>query len=158
MEEKNDVSGLERNIYNDKSIELSTKNFLRKITDWYFEPMSFERDGRIYERLGVKRFKRTYIGFMKRYLITETLRGRDEKSLQHLINSTKWYEGTHLVLNCGLSILIASELANGYYKGAALLGLVNTLTNIYPIMMQRYNRGRLYKTLERVQNRNDVAL
>ncbi len=51
---------LEERLQQKKSLKISKRKTLDKMTDWYFTPKSFERwgSGRIYEFLGMHYFKK----------------------------------------------------------------------------------------------------
>ena len=53
---------------------------------------------------------------------------------------------------------IVAEVAFGLYVPAALGVALNIGSNIYPIMLQRYNRGRLYNTLELIEEKKMYTL
>jgi hypothetical protein len=76
---------------------------------------------------------------------------RDESSAKSWEMFTRIYEGVHLLCNAIMIPGIIDRLADGDFKGAAIGGALNTVVNIYPIMLQRYNRARIYKVLDRNQ-------
>jgi hypothetical protein len=75
----------------------------------------------------------------------EEVRG-DRAFLRDELVSRK-FEGMHLVGAVGmvaLSILVSNSI-----QGAILGQTINLFFNIYPIMLQRYNRARIYNALDR---------
>ncbi len=133
------------------------EGFLQKASDRYFEPKSFEKDGRIYEKLGVKIFKRAYVDFINKHFNLGILRGRDDRSLEKCIKYTKKYERVHTFgLLPFYTAFTAFDLLDKDYVGAGVWTAFNLLINIYPIMLQRYNRGRLYNTLEQVKEKGEL--
>jgi len=149
-----ELSKLEREL---NSTELDERNIWQKGAYWYFKPRSFERKGTIYELLGVKKFKKAYVDFINKRFNMRILSGRNEKSLRDCIGSTKRYEGIHVIGNAVMTPMIIAPLLSGDYKFVAVAGAINTLVNIYPIMLQRYNRSRLYNTLEKVEGKKTPA-
>lgn len=128
---------------------------------WYFEPKTFERrgEGRVYEWLGIK--------FFKRYLPTSgdlVSRARGVRriappgpdlyaSLLRHDRQTRAWEGRHIF--GALSMLAVSWWSMAvYHKGSwpALIA-ANLLLNGCPIMLQRYNRVRLRSALASLQRR-----
>ena len=53
----NQISDLERELYQEEVSEPDNRRFLDGMTDWYFRPKSFERSGKLYEALGVRGIK-----------------------------------------------------------------------------------------------------
>ena len=45
---------------------------------------------------------------------------------------------------------IYNKISEGKYKEASLSALVNIVGNLYPVMLQRYNRARIYNALEKM--------
>ena len=68
---------------------------------------------------------------------------------------TRIYESIHVAACFGYFVpSIMLHLANDDYKKAAYSFAINTVFNIYPIMLQRYNRGRYYNVLDRYSKNN----
>jgi hypothetical protein len=128
----------------------------------YFRTRSIERwrDGRVYELLGIRLFKR--------YLPTtgdlvSRLRGRrwvrwagdlTERQLADHERRTRSWEGRHIF--GGLSMLALtwwSVEVKGKGDWLALL-VGNLLINGYPILLQRYNRVRLQSAMARLERRS----
>jgi hypothetical protein len=125
---------------------------------WYFTPHRFENynNGRLYEILGIR--------FFKRYLPTSgdiVTRHRHLRriafdqdgvlsSLKRYELQTRNYEGRHIF--GALSMLVISWWSIEFYgKGNWLVLLVgNIIINGYPIMLQRYNRIRILSVLNRI--------
>ena len=57
------------------STDLDDKTIWQKVKDWYFEPKSFEKGGKLYKSLGIKTFKKLctirIIVHPKKKLLTE---------------------------------------------------------------------------------------
>ncbi|HYE56966.1 MAG TPA: hypothetical protein VD948_00605 [Rhodothermales bacterium] len=116
----------------------------------YYRIRRFEQNGRIYERLGVRLFRhlvpdgdlanrwhrRQEPGF-------RVISSRRDALL--LAQRTRQSERSHLVfLAVGfLSALYAVEI--GWSGWAWYLGAGNVLVNLYPVMLQRYTRARVYR-------------
>ena len=154
------VSGLEKS-YSELHLFQQNESFWHKadkmakyVLDLYFKPKPFERNGKLYRVLGVKRFKKfmfngDYMNALLRKIYPKYRLVKDEDSARFWEFCTRIYEGVHLG-GCGLMITkIVDRLADTDYKGAAIYTALNTVVNIYPIMLQRYNRARIYNVLGR---------
>lgn len=140
------------------------KNLLQKATDLYFEPKSFEKSGRLYEILGVKQFHSAYVATMGKVVkgLARAL-GEDgrhilppyDSSLGAMCKATRSLEGIHLVVAAVFSYGMSLSLSQEDYKTAAFNALANTVVNLYPIMLQRYNRARINRVLERRSQRDE---
>jgi hypothetical protein len=133
------------------------KDTAKTIADAWFDPKSFEKDPTLYEKLGIRTFKR-YLPTGD--LIPRLLRrrftfigGTSVNDLKNYERFTRVYETIHLgFLGLGAAAL-GEELASGKIGQAAFTAGINTLVNVYPIMLQRYNRSRLYRTINRIEER-----
>jgi hypothetical protein len=111
-----------------------------------------EADGRWYERLGVRRFRKIVL---HGDLMNRWLRRRAPAALPALTADTlhTWLaqsyvnERIHLAaLLSSLPVLVAAYLVDR--PGLALyLALLNVPFNVYPILLQRYTRGRLDRVI-----------
>jgi hypothetical protein len=120
----------------------------------YYNLQPFERDGRLYRRLGVKRF---------RYIVGE---GEGIQRLARLIDphwqaplAKKTYDErmrwtiTPEWVHLGMLFLSLPLIALAYYRGftgLATFYLVSNIPfNIYPVLLQRYTRGKLLRICQR---------
>lgn len=114
----------------------------------YYRVRSFERDGRVYEALGVRLFRRLVPDgdFANRWRRRKNPGFRvvaNRAAARAFLVRTEESERGHLVLLLlGLpAIALASQV--GWYGWAVYLGVGNVLVNLYPVLLQRYTRGRL---------------
>ncbi len=128
---------------------LATVHLLMKYSfpDRYYRPKEFEKSGRIYEMLGVLLLRK----LLRRgplHLSAPALEysGRREH-LPTLERETRTAESVHLLSFLSSFLLIAYAHYKGWLDLAVWLMLYNVLINIYPIMLQRYNRVRLEKVI-----------
>lgn len=131
-----------------------------RIIEAYFTPRRFERDGTIYKALGVRTFKKYVptggdIAILKRKkqgfkgIINES----SVKALKAYESDTRMAETVHLAGAVGFGYAaIGSLVINQPEFGVLIMG-ANVLANLYPIMLQRYNRGRVYRILEKKEHR-----
>jgi hypothetical protein len=114
----------------------------------YYRLRAAEAGGQLYLRLGVLRFRTVVLNgdlmnrWLRRYApgaltvpSAATLRGRALQS--------RWNGRIHLAAFLfSLPVILAAGAVGG--SGLALyLGLINLPLNVYPILLQRYTRGRL---------------
>ena len=104
-----------------------------------------EIDGRVYERLGVRLFKRA----LRRGPATwfnPSLRmpaRRDAESLARLDAAMRNAEATHAILFVATLPVVAHAIVRRWWAAAAWTLAFDVVVNGYPVMLQRDNRGRL---------------
>lgn len=128
-----------------------TRSNWQKVQDFYFTPKDFESSGELYEALGIRYFKK--------YLPTGDMRGGTfgykrfrDLSIEQLVRYEKWtrlYETVHLTGFSVMTTYTVLDLANKNYWVAAITATLNIMVNIYPLMLQRYNRSRVNNILEK---------
>jgi hypothetical protein len=110
-----------------------------------------EIEGRVYERLGVRVFKRA----LRRGPATwfnPSLRMpacRDPESLARLDAAMRNAEATHAVLFVATLTVVAHAVARRWWTAAAWTLAFDVLMNGYPVMLQRDNRARLSRIIDR---------
>jgi hypothetical protein len=116
-----------------------------RLPEHFHRLRSFELDGRVYERLGVRAAKR----LARRGPISwcnpglHVPRDRDAASLERLERKMREAEASHALLFVA-GLATAAVLAGlGCSTGAAWVVVFDVLLNGYPVMLQRYNRARL---------------
>ena len=135
-------------------------SLVKKATDLWFDPKSFENE-EIYEKLGIRTFKK-YIptGQVTSKLVWKLthknafIEGSSEQDLRNFERFTRIYETIHLSFLPIAAASIDISLSKGDLGSAAFTAGINTLVNVYPVLLQRYNRLRLYKAIERAQKRD----
>lgn len=123
----------------------------------------WEREGRIYEKIGIKRWKDRMID-KSQFVPSEYTKKVDPNDgageIERLVQETCVAEAVHwalLILSLGVLLF-----TSGWYAAAGLF--LGVLFNLPYIIIQRYNRPRLVKYLERLQrlarrkNRNVLIL
>jgi hypothetical protein len=108
----------------------------------YYQARSFEGDGRIYERLGVRVFKMA-VRRGPLAILSPTLRLPQERTvpaLRALEGEMEIAEAAHLLVFFLVTVGAAAALVKGWLDAAGWLMLLNVLFNGYPVLLQRYNR------------------
>lgn len=121
----------------------------------YYEIKPFEQSGHLYERLGIRLFKK----IVRRGPLTifsPTLRFSTEKTaeaLEHLTHEMRKAETSHAVIFLVILLPIGYAFIRGWFDAAAWLLLFNILLNGYPVMLQRYNRIKM-RELKPIEQEN----
>lgn len=116
-----------------------------RLPDGYHRLRAFERDGRVYERLGVRVVKR----LLRRgplAVFNPDLHLPADRSPEHLAHLERRMcdaEAAHALLFVATLGVVAHAVAQGWWTAAALTLVFDVLLNGYPVMLQRYNRARL---------------
>ncbi len=116
-----------------------------RLPERYHALRPFERDGRVYERVGVRLAKSVLrrgplaVFNPKLHLPAE----RTPAELSRLAQRMRDAEASHAVLFVAELAVVGHALARGWWTAAALTLLFDVLMNLYPVMLQRYNRARL---------------
>ena len=117
----------------------------------YYAINSFERSGHVYERLGIRWFKR----LMRREPLSRlnpTLRlsqDRTLSALRRLDQEMCKAETSHVYIFIFMLLLIVYALLHQWLDAVIWLLAFNLILNGYPIMLQRYNRGKLQVLIDR---------
>lgn len=114
------------------------------LPDAYYEIKPFENGGRIYERLGIRLFKK----LVRRgplTLFSPTLRRKADGSLHELEPEMKKAEAGHVIIFVLMLIFVGYAGIRGWFDAVGWLMLFNLAINGYPVMLQRYNRIKLHQ-------------
>jgi hypothetical protein len=124
--------------------------------DVWFRPKCFESE-RLYERLGAPLIKR-YVPtggdlLMQRLRRHQPGRRWVTSSLQSLLQyerRTRLNELIHLIGFIGFTVLAASKFASGLLTvlGLTFALALNLIFGLWPVVLQRYNRLRLYRAIK----------
>lgn len=143
-----------------------TKRLGAELLDVYYKPKNWEKSGKIYEAVGVRRVKRYFPTIEPLIKLVRKKTGSNVRgfSLERatLIDAKKYekytrlYEAIHMV---GVIAFVPSVLGiiNNLIQSenidldfnSSINGL--SLVNCYAVMIQRYNRARIYRLLSRKQ-------
>ena len=134
--------------------------------DVWFRPKRFESE-RLYERLGaplIKRYVQTGGDLVMRRLrrhhpgrrwVTSSL-----QSLLQYERRTRLNESIHLIGFIGFTVLAASKFASGSLTvpGLSFALALNLIFGLWPVVLQRYNRLRLYRAIDKRSYLSDRQL
>jgi len=116
----------------------------------YFNLCRFERDGRLYELFGVRHFKR----FASAGDFFNYRRRRSEPGFRNITgysSAIEWESRTRFNELAHLGNLIFNLVMIGWlsfrarYTWLGPIMFLNLFLNVYPIMLQRYNRARIQR-------------
>jgi len=156
--------GLEAHL-NETTTESQTnkRTILQKVTDLYFKPKFFEKSGKIYEAMGIRPFKRKLLkltsGRRKKELETSGSnyflgRSTDIESLGKFEKGTRFNESIHsIALAAGLSGLTSTLSADEISIPFLTFYIALTVPQAYVVALQRYNRARVYKIIEKKESK-----
>ena len=138
------------------SVLISGMKFPRKFVDYtskVFRPKKWEADNKIYSILKVSAWKDKLPDMSKilKKLPNKQVKVPTMESVKALINETCVAEISHMIL-IGMSVPI-SFLCEGI-SGFIYFMLYGVLGNLPFIIIQRYNRPRLIKLLNRLENKD----
>jgi len=134
--------------------------------NFWFQRQVFESSD-LYERLGVRLFKRytpTGGDLMNRWLQRRFAWGTHVTTLHSLESRERWlartqtFEATHIAF----SLLLSCQFIRGVKtrgltaRELAVFLAVQILFNVYPIMLQRYNRLRLRRVVKACRKRFEI--
>lgn len=132
---------------------MSASVLVIKLPERYFRPRRFELRRRLYERLGIRRFKRWMLdGEYMNAQIRRRVPGYriigSRASMRRFEGRTRESERGHLIwLLVTIPAIVYSGLMG--WRGLALYFVLSALPiNLYPIMLQRYTRARIVRLLQ----------
>jgi hypothetical protein len=117
----------------------------------YYDLRPFEQTGRLYEHLGIRFFKR----LMRRRpfsAFSPALRPPGERTisaLQGLDGEMRKAEACHVFIFALMLLFGSYTLLRGRFATVGWVLCFNVVINGYPIMLQRYNRVRLMRFIEK---------
>jgi len=115
----------------------------------YYSIKRFERTGQIYERLGVRLFKR----LVRRgplTLLSPTLRfpkDRTTAALRHLEYEMRKAETGHVYIFVLMLLCTSLALLMQWFDAVGWMLACSVIINGYPVMLQRYNRIKLQELI-----------
>lgn len=118
-------------------------------TYFRLRPWELRGKGHVYARvLGLRAFRRVMShgdlmnAWLRRRVPDYRAVPARRAAVLEYVAETRRIERAHLVWGVGALPILAYALGTASYGFAALWGLVNTVTNAWPILLQRYNRAR----------------
>lgn len=125
-----------------------TTTFNPKLTSAYYNPKKWEANGILYKWLGVNIFRKllVLIGWEKVIRVASPVK-KNLDAIKNLEHGTRQSEFNHLII---FFIVLAMNIFVVFRYGltqSLSLFILNVIFNVYPVMLQRYNRPRLQRAL-----------
>jgi hypothetical protein len=126
-----------------------TETLNGQLTSRYYNEKPWEQGGKIYQSIGINLFRKllVWIGWEKLNKKSNPVQ-KDTKALIHLHYRTKQSELGHviiLIIVLGFNVFVAFKF--GILRSLWLL-ILNILFNLYPVLLQRYNRPRIERAIK----------
>ena len=115
----------------------------------YFNIRGWESTGRVYRLLGIGLFKRLLVRGPLAALNPAIRSQGGRRSLSELTEKMCEAEAGHVLIFVVMLLFVFSAALQGWWGSVFWLLLFNMLLNLYPIMLQRYNRARIERILQR---------
>lgn len=131
------------------------------LMDTWFTPKRFESE-RLYRRLGARVLKRyvptggdLVMQWVRRRHPEQRWVDRSAGSLERFERRTRVNEAIHVVGSVGGAVLILERARRGALTRRAMLAALaaNVALGIWPVVLQRYNRLRVYRAIEAIERR-----
>ena len=132
---------------------MSIRSSLFRLWSLYFHSQAWEGDGRVYERLGIRKVGRFMVGGYYSLAAIRLLSGRKHRRLRGRRSAHEWLIFTfvaelgHEIFFVVMLVISANHAAAGRWKSAGIAAALNLVINVIPIMVQRYNRARIVSVL-----------
>lgn len=115
----------------------------------YYDEKGWERKGKIYEFIGINYFRKllVLIGWEKIIRKSNPIE-KNTAALMNLHHQTKKSELGHLIILIivlGFTLFVAVKLS---MMQSLWLMILNVLLNLYPVILQRYNRPRIQRAIQ----------
>jgi Flp pilus assembly protein TadB len=135
-----------------------TETQTSELTSPYYTSKTWERKGQLYEYCGINLFRKllVLIGWEKLNKKSNPVE-KSAKALAHNLLRTKKSELGHLIIFfivLGVSVVV---IVNSGLRNAVWLITFNIILNLYPVLLQRYNRPRIERALQLIQ-RNELRM
>ena len=117
-----------------------------------FRRFQLSRNRKFYERLGVKFIRQfvqngTFVNRAIRKNNPEYKLIKDRTQARQYLNTINMYERYHLLCFIFFALTFIHSLINQRYITAVLILVVNVIYDVYPILIQQYNKLRVMKIL-----------
>lgn len=131
------------------TIAVVTSAIFFRVNPKLFSLAQWEKQGEIYDRAGIRTFRwvlfHSPLGWINANFHLRASRADCDRLLREMNSS----ESVHW-LTCVFSVMLAiSYLRDDHAVYGYVMLLVRIPFDLYPIMLQRWNRGRLWRVLER---------
>ena len=128
-----------------------TQTFKPSLSSTYYNSKRWEAEGKIYQWVGVNGFRKilVWVGWKNLNKASKPVQ-KNLNALKQLEYGTRQSEFGHLII---FFIVLAVAIFVGVHHGfreSLWLHLLNIVLNAYPIAVQRYNRPRLQRAINKI--------
>lgn len=126
-----------------------TETLKSQATSTYYNQKKWERNGKMYEFLGINFFRKllVWIGWERLNKKSNPIE-KNTKALMHLHYRTKQSELGHFIIMVIVLVFSVLVMFKFGIRESFWLLFLNILLNLYPIFLQRYNRPRLERAIK----------
>ncbi|MCE7070702.1 hypothetical protein LZG74_10330 [Dyadobacter sp. CY327] len=130
------------------SVLTFTETIKSPLTSPYFDTKPWERKGEIYESFGINFYRKILVltGWEKLNKKANPI-AKNINDLTHLYYKTKQSELGHIII---LFVVFSFNIFVAFQYGivkSLWLFILNILLNLYPVLLQRYNRPRIARAI-----------
>ncbi|KKR78344.1 MAG: hypothetical protein UU23_C0001G0108 [Candidatus Curtissbacteria bacterium GW2011_GWA1_40_9] len=135
------------------------------VAEAYFAPKLWEKNGTVYRWMGVRTFKRyipsgdAVIRMVRRgggsHLGGFSLPEPTLDAAKKYDRYTRIWETVHAAGLAAAVTRISMSLTDGAVDKHTFINVATGLVNLYPVMLQRYNRARIYGLLKRAEKQEE---
>ena len=119
----------------------------------YYRLRSVETESRLYRRLGVGAFRWLLFKSGLEHLNFSARLSHGRTGLMKFERGIREAETDHAIACLVMIVVTLYTAMNGWWAFASWLVLANVVANVYPIMLQRFNRARLLPVLTKLGSR-----
>jgi hypothetical protein len=133
-------------------VSIFVETYSTNLTSPYYTARAWEHKGKLYEYFGINLFRQllVIIGWEKLNKKSNPIE-KSAKALEHNLLRTKKSELGHLIIFLivlGVTLIV---IINRGLRDAIWLIIFNIILNLYPVLLQRYNRPRIERALQLLQ-------
>lgn len=121
-----------------------------------FSLASWEKEGELYERAGLRAFRWILLHSGLGWINPNFYLRHSRADLERLARETQNSEGVHWLAGAILAVLAVWFLLDGYAIYGFVMLLVRIPFDVYPIMLQRWNRARVHRVLRRLPTTGSI--
>lgn len=111
----------------------------------------WEREGTIYRFVGLGIYRRVLLRSPFAWLAPELRLRTGRSDLVRMLREINAAEGPHAIAGILTLVFAAFLFGRGHTNAGLWVLLINLPLNIYPVMLQRWNRGRVYLLMRRLK-------
>ena len=128
-----------------------------RVGELWFLPKKFEVDGRIYRWLGVIAFKRRLMRLVRTNPTANDFHKLGGHSLSHLRAFDVTSRRSELIHLVGLAMGVVFMSLGAIALSLMIAGLAAFVLKFHCFALQRFNRARIYRVLQRARNQNHIT-